>query len=797
MSENDYESLPIDQLLEHTLWKARQLGYTQLKGIAESDASNDIIKQLISNPLRLQKLVTDSNVAAQESGIGALNIILEKSTPEYFFKTRDIIIPSLVDKGLTSTKQSTKKLSTDVILLYVEKTNSGLEIIELMIPSLSAKSPKQVASTVKAINEIYYAFGCPKIDPKIIMNHISKLFEHSDKNVRAEASNLSITIRSYIGDVFDTVIFPKIKPIQQKDLSKLFDKIDITTVKPSRLLLSDQQVNNSNNNNNDNDNDDDNDIQMNEGIITESITEKPAFDSYDFEDPVDVLSKLPTELSSRLKDPIWKERVDVLEEISPYFNVIKIQNDDYSYFISLMVGCLKDVNLQVVTLACGILLNLANGLKLNFTKYVSMLLSPLLDKTKEKKRSIIIALTDVLDACFKYSSFREILDPTIEYMIHISPQVKVESMSYLIRCMKEIKNIPSSDEIDKIMTPAIKLLQDSQVSVRNSASEVIGTLMKIIGPEKSKKYMEKVDKRHVKKVEQLCRSAIVKCGNNINKDILIIKETINSSSLKNENVPNLQQNNILIEAEEKPILSSINLNYNSSIPSKRAATSPLKENILNHKNTLTSKPLRASSSSMSNYSISTQQLQELELLRKEKIEWLEIKKDLLNELEEVKENNDSLIKNVVSLNSKLDDYHNKFTTMSMTLKSKDTQIFRLRSDLENCQIKYSQSQQKNKILKSQIDLSNANRNAENAEKDKTKTINVDDNEINKRISILSIESDEDTKKDEMVLKLPDASIYNFDDADDGWKRATAVTNDLKAKIQRMKARTRVLDLADD
>lgn len=779
MSDSEYKDLPVADLLEHSLWRARQLGYSKLKEIAENNGNDDMVIEIVGNPQRLLKLVTDSNVAAQETGISALTVILKQSSPESYSRTRDAIVPALVEKGLTSSKASSRTDATEALLLYVEMNNCK-EVIELMIPSLSARSPKQVASTVKAINEIYSAFGCPAVDPKLIMSVIPKLFEHSDKNVRSEASALSVTLRSYIGDSFDQTIFPKIKPIQQKDLKALFDKIT-PGIKPSRTTYLQKKSMSLGK---------DEDVQMTEDLEIQSIGENPViFNAYDFEDPVDVLSRLPTDLSTRLRDHIWKERVEVLEEISEYFKVPKIRDDDFSYFISLMVGCLRDVNLQVVTLACGILLNLANGLKSNFSKYSSTLISPLLERTKERKRTVLVALTEVLDACFKYSSFHEIVDPVIEYMGHISPHVKVESMQFLVRCLKEIKTVPSNDQVDSIMASAIKLLQDSQVTVRNAASEVIGTLMKIIGPEKSRKYMEKVDKRHVKKVQQICQSAVVKAGV-VKEEVVVIEQV----SAIDDGLLDLDQRSFAAENVENNRKSSPSfaIKGNSSIPSKRAATSPLKENLVNHKNTLTSKPLKASN--MSSYGLSSQQLQELEMLKAEKMEWLETKKNLLSELQEVRENNDSLLKNVVSLNGKLDDYHEKFTTMSMTLKSKDTQIFRLRSDIENYQIKYSQLQQKSKILKSQLELLNKNNAADNSEK-----INEDSSDINRRISIMSIDSNiEEAKEDDKTSLLRNnASIYDFDDADDGWKRATAVTNDLKAKIQRMKARTRMLDSVDD
>jgi cytoskeleton-associated protein 5 len=792
MSEEEYKTLPLDQLLEHKLWKARQYGYTQLKELAESNINDESIIELSNNIEKLKKIVGDTNVISQESGVQTFSILLKLLGPRFSIQTRDSLVPIIVEKGLTSSRINAKNYSTESLLLFSEFDSPGL-IIELMVPFLNAKSPKQITATIKGITEIYKEFGCNVVDPKIIMEHIVKMFAHSDKNVRADASTLSVTIRSHIGDSFDKVIFPKLKPIQQKDLTSLFDKIE-SNIKPNRLLYIEQQKLKMKNEIIDDD------VEMTDVIVRSIEHKEKAFDPYTLEDPIDVLTKLPDNLSTRVTDSVWKERVEVLEEIGKHFKVNKIQNDDYAYFISLMIGCLRDVNLQVVTLACGILTDLANGLRTNFSKYSLSLVSPLLERTKEKKKSVLDALNEVLDLCFKYGSFHEILEPIIERMKHISPPVKVETMQFLVRCLNEIESVPNKIEADQIMTTAIKLLQDSQLAVRNSASDVIGTLMKIIGPEQSKCYLDKIDKRHIKRVQQVCDAAIVKSFPESKN-----KNTLNPSKinkLQNNKIPDLHAASF---NNENRRVSSISNSEKTSIPSKRTATSPLKENIPNHKNTLTARSLKASN--VNSYGLSTQQLQEFEFLKTEKMDWLKDRKELSDELDDVKNNNDELLKNVVSLNNKLEDYHNKFTTMSMTLKSKDTQIFRLRSDLETSQAKNAQLQQKIKIFESQLeilnkdnknDMINITNNVNDDFSGLENKLNTDDsNDINRRISILSIDSNVDEPKSDGLLKMNSSSLYNFDDNDDGWKRATAVTNNLKAKIQQMKARTRLLDPADE
>ena len=57
-----------------------------------------------------------------------------------------------------------------------------------LLGALSAKQPKLVASAVTALKEIVRLYGTKTVQPKPILKSISKIFGHSDKNVRAEVS---------------------------------------------------------------------------------------------------------------------------------------------------------------------------------------------------------------------------------------------------------------------------------------------------------------------------------------------------------------------------------------------------------------------------------------------------------------------------------------------------------------------------------------------------------------------------------------------------------------------------------
>lgn len=60
----------------------------------------------------------------------------------------------------------------------------------------------------------------------------------------------------------------------------------------------------------------------------------------------------------------------------------------------------KDANVIVVALAAKCVGQLATGLRKKFTQYSSMIITPLLEKFKEKKTNVVTALREAVDAVF-------------------------------------------------------------------------------------------------------------------------------------------------------------------------------------------------------------------------------------------------------------------------------------------------------------------------------------------------------------------------------------------------------------
>ncbi|GME81792.1 unnamed protein product [Ambrosiozyma monospora] len=534
-----------------------------------------------------------------------------------------------------------------------------------------------------------------------------------------------------------------------------------------------------------------------------------------------------------------------------------MQPADYSDFIRVMVKCLKDANIYVVTLACNLICAMGDGLRGDFHKYINALVRPLLERTKEKKPSVVEALENALDICFKYSSLDEILEPTLEHMKHKTPQIRIESLKYLVRCLKATKVIPGKDDVNSIVQISIKLLSDAQAPVRTGASEVLGTLMKIIGERPFKPFLEKVDNRHIKKIEEFYGKAEIsakpkmavppkstkapaprKAPHRLGRPDgpkppspqfrrgappvrAVSANTTPSLPRPDSKSPTSNSSPRSPLPKHPPVgkratgttgrssqatgkrPSDIGVSKYappsalSSIPSKRGPSSPLKGSTTNTKMNLTSKPLKpVNSPAFSEPQMTSAEKQELETLRAEKAAWLIEKERLQANLKNQTEISEKYLSDLSAAQAQREEYLSRFTNLNLTVKSKETQLYRLQGDLENAKNKIlsleqrlHQTQQLNQSMINNGGVSSVSPSRSNfGNGDST------NHELSRRISDMSIHSDSGKENvlDTSASKFtPD--IYDLNNTDDSWKKAAEVTNQLKARIEEMKARTRTLN----
>ena len=338
------------------------------------------------------------------------------------------------------------------------------------------------------------------VDPKPALKSLPKAFGHADKNVRAEASNLAVELYRWLREAMKTLFWEELKPVQQQDLEKLFDAIkQEPPPKQDRLLRSQQAAIAS---------------KHQEEEVVEATEEEEdntvEVETFDFAEPVDVLAKVPKDLYENLASTKWKERKEALEAFYEVAHVEKIKDGHFDEIIQCLAKCMKDANIAVVTVAASCVSVLAKGLRKPFSRYRSRIMSPVMERLKEKKQALADALGQALDSIFGSTGLTECLEDILEFLSHKNPQVKLETLKFLTRCLKTTRVAPSKPETKSIADAATKLLTDTSEVTRSGGAEILGTLMKIMGERAMGPYLEGLDEIRKTKIKEYFDAAIVK-----------------------------------------------------------------------------------------------------------------------------------------------------------------------------------------------------------------------------------------------------------------------------------------------
>ncbi len=274
-----------------------------------------------------------------------------------------------------------------------------------------------------------------------------------------------------------------------------------------------------------------------------------------------------------------------------------------------------------------------------------------------------------------------------------------------------------------------------------------------------------------------------------------------------------------LQQKKKPLTGS------STIPSKRGPTSPLKNDPANTRigalgnRGLTGRSLQSSTSSALNNVPSIKQdsglndaeRAELEDLRIQKQSWLKEREKLNWQVQESIAESSRLMTEIQTISNNSDRLNEQHTHDVMTIKSKETQLQRANSDLEISRLKISQLESEIMLLKKQrsstmntfstsngLDLSSSS-SLEN-ERPRQYAPLQESNGV--RSSVNSEFSAKSPTLDNIDQKVGNLSIDNdqkennglsrtmLDTNDESWRRAAEVTSQLKARIEKMKAKSR-------
>ncbi|OAA57996.1 spindle pole body component [Niveomyces insectorum RCEF 264] len=505
--------------INEAVWKVRKQAYEDAaKQFALTpDEYDPAFRPFLQDTSLWKSAVADSNVAAQQEGIAALCAFLQYGGREACLRTRGHTINALVEKGLASTRAATKASALEALLLYIE-LDVAAPIVEDILPSLSAKQPKVVAASLAALTTIYHSYGCKIVDPKPVLKFLPKAFGHADKNVRAEATKLTVEFYRWLREAMKPMFWGDLKPTQQAELEGQFEQIKAANEPPKQeRLLRTQQA-----------------AQAKAAAAAAAAgggghggdggdgyydgadgdgahDDEPAeIDTFDLAEPQDVLKSVPANFHDNLASSKWKERKEAVDALYAVLNVPRIKDGDFNEINRGLAKCMKDANIAVVTQAANCIEVLAKGLRSSYGRYRTVVMQPIMERLKEKKQSVADALGAALDQVFLATSLSECLEDIIAFQSHKNPQVKEGTMRFLVRCLRTTRDVPSKQEIASIVESAKKLLAESSEGLRSGGAEVLGTVMKIIGERAMNPHLEGLDEIRKTKVKEFFETAEVK-----------------------------------------------------------------------------------------------------------------------------------------------------------------------------------------------------------------------------------------------------------------------------------------------
>jgi hypothetical protein len=413
-------------------------------------------------------------------------------------RTRQITIATIAEKGLPSTRPAAKQKALEALMLYIE-TDKPDPVIEELLPILSHKQPKVIAATLDALTQIYHAYGCKTIEPKPVLKLLPKMYGHADKNVRAKAQELTVEFYRWLKEAMKPLFWNDLKPVQQTDLDKLFEKVkDEPAPKQERLLRSQQAAK---------------EAAAAAPGAEEDYGEEEEEAAIDLEpefEAVDVFPNLPKDYNERLGSSKWKDRKEVLEEVQKALNHPKIAEGPFDDLIRGFAKSMKDANIAVVSTAANCVELLATGLKKSFAKYRKDIMNAMMERLKEKKQAVTDAIGAALDAAFASTNFQDCLEEILEFLKHKNPQVKLESTRFLIRCLKATREAPTPEQAKAMAEASTKLLTESQEVQRSAGAEVLGTLWKIMGDRIMNAHLDGLDEIRKTKIKEYFDAAEVK-----------------------------------------------------------------------------------------------------------------------------------------------------------------------------------------------------------------------------------------------------------------------------------------------
>lgn len=864
MSEEDFTRLGLEERLEHKVWKARLSGYQELNEKFKGGKGQEHWRR----PEQFGKYLMDGNVVALEQAVVSLETFLkEVEVPQRGVDMKGVLeiwIPALAEKGLSSSRAVTKEKTSECILVLCSLDESIMRSVELIIPFCEKKMPKLVANSLKSLREVLGSFGLVNCDGKQLLPQLleplAKLAGHADKNVRSETLALIVEIYKCTGrnkSFLQELLLDKLKPIQQRELDKLFTAADSGDLngQPPRLFVWQQREQERAAKDHEGDTimggqyfevqgqgqgQGQGNLQGHSSSMfgpaagtVAMHSQAPQIDPFDLLPEQTILDKIPENFYSQIGSSKWKERVEVLQELHDGVIVpvkkLKYQKEDYSELLSVLGHVIhKDANVQAVSLAAQCISEICQKMKnSNFSKhYVGFVFTPLLERTKEKKTTVVMTIRNALEALCRqqyplapHGHNEDMLQEILSFMKHKTPQIKQETTLLFIFNLKELgsqggsgaKKILQKYLDDDICPTVTKIVNDTQPAIRECGFECFAVLIRILSRKELHFALEKLDNLKRQKIEEHL-DKLPELGPSTDSAPMAAAEASTipskrgpSSPLKKSNSPSVPKSRVLLTSR--------------TLGTPPAAQAPAAAAPAQTPAAAASAPLQPAATVTATSHIQAQaQSQintELVKLQKDKSEWIQERHQLLSQTNKLSSSQKQLISENEALREQLKLSQTDLHERGLQLRSKDLQLTKLQDriaqlelDLRESHMQMHQQRQMfpsepasaistnlgvRSISSSSTDPISANNAFAPPNRSKhMRTPSESSDDLPRRVDSLQLSSASQPGGSNHIGIASTTTSSSSSDAinEESWKRAAEVTSQLKARIERMRAKTR-------
>ena len=541
-AESDIK-LPLSEKIKNKNWKVRKNALDEL-----SEKINELTSFDPNLFKILSQILNEQHQGNLEEAVNILNSFLEKNIqiskecqPEL-----NTIIKLLIEKCYSSSKQSLKDKSKDMIISFIEYLTSTETLVDNLITIMQSRNQKMSQGGVSISTIILTLFGDKVINYKKLSSALTALSDKCSPLIKQNIVEFFVELYKWIKKQVYPLIDKKVKDTIKKDIEKGIEQIEkqfgpAFFPDPTKFIGNKMK---SEKNSNKNIVEENGDIVMNDQTEIDIFTKKFGFDDKFVEKMLKPECK-------------WKEKKDAFDQLTELLNPEKlkrkVKNTNRLNFMDMVKQLLKQPNQSVKHSIIRSMGNLCLALGNNFTVEAKELFPRIIENLSINKISII---NDIISTLINFSKVIDnnwISEALVKYgsKSNICNIAKTNLCSLIEKLLDNQKNNNDLNcYIPTIKDIVIKYMDDHSQEIRNTSAK----LMSYIKNTKINLFNNNVIKKElnpqkIKKIEEFDKG-MNKLGNNkssmnnINTpNVLDINNNMNNFSTNNNE--NINENNTI------------------------------------------------------------------------------------------------------------------------------------------------------------------------------------------------------------------------------------------------------------